>query len=228
MNYTNLILVILTICTFYNLFIKKEGMSNTDIDNRIKAIYQVDINSIRNLSKLANDLTNTGKLVVPGGLQIKGSLSVDGDAFLNKNSQIKGSAKIDKSLDVHGKTTFHNEGEFKKTSRFYGVTYFKNQKKNVWSHMNWSDGNVYLRGNIIIDGASGTGKNLKTGSLNTSSLNTGSLKTGSLKINSHNFTSSGSLYLSKDGSSRNIIFHHSNHTSIGLQNTRGSRKWVYN
>lgn len=212
MKYNNLILIIFGMLFFYILFIKKEGMSNSAIDNRIKAIYQADINSIRNLSKLANDLINNGKLVVPGGLQIKGSLSVDGDAFLNKNSQIKG------TLGVYGKTTFHNEGEFKKTSRFHGITYFKNQKKNIWSHMNWSDGNVYLRGNIIIDGAGGTGKSLKTGSLNT----------GSLKINRHNFTSSGSLYLTKDGSSRNIVFHHSNHTSIGLQNTKGSRKWVYN
>lgn len=40
MNYTNLILVILTICTFYNFFIKKKGMSIrkaiTDISSRYK------------------------------------------------------------------------------------------------------------------------------------------------------------------------------------------------
>ena len=57
---------------------KTEMMSNTDITKRIKEIYNIDVDAIRNLSKLANDLTNNGKLVVPGGLEIKGKLTVKG------------------------------------------------------------------------------------------------------------------------------------------------------
>ena len=49
-------------------------MSNTDIKKMISDIYQADIESIRNLSKLANDLTNNGKLRVPGGLEIDGDI----------------------------------------------------------------------------------------------------------------------------------------------------------
>ena len=40
--------------------------------------YQADVQSIRNLSKLANDLTNNGKLRVTGGLEIDGKLTVKG------------------------------------------------------------------------------------------------------------------------------------------------------
>ena len=39
---------------------EEDDIANTDINNRIRAIYQADINSIRNLSKLANNLINDG------------------------------------------------------------------------------------------------------------------------------------------------------------------------
>ena len=84
MKYNNFILVIFGMLFFYILFIRKEDMSNTAIDNRIKAIYQADINSIRNLSKLANDLTANGKLVVPGGLEIRGNLKVGGNVGVRR------------------------------------------------------------------------------------------------------------------------------------------------
>lgn len=79
MNYTNLILTLVCIAVIYLLLIKKENMSNTDIKKIISEIYQADIQSIRNLSKLANDLTNNGKLRVPGGLEIDGKLTVKDD-----------------------------------------------------------------------------------------------------------------------------------------------------
>ena len=36
-----------------------------------------DMEAIRNLSKLANDLTKNGKPYAPGGLEIKGNLKVE-------------------------------------------------------------------------------------------------------------------------------------------------------
>ena len=52
-------------------------MSNEDIGKKINEIYKADIGSIRNLSKLANDLTKNGKLVVPGGLEVKGLVKIE-------------------------------------------------------------------------------------------------------------------------------------------------------
>ena len=58
---------------------KTEKMSNTDIKKIIQEEYKIDVDAIRNLSKLANDLTVNNKLIVPGGLEIEGKLSVKGD-----------------------------------------------------------------------------------------------------------------------------------------------------
>jgi len=66
----------------------------------------------------------------------------NGELVLNNN------LRVNKQLHVHGGSWYH------------GVTSFKNQKKDAWSHLNWSDGNVYLRGDVKLDGYGGTGKNL--------------------------------------------------------------------
>ena len=85
MNYNNIMFTFIIIVLFYLTFIKKENMSNIDIKKTINEIYQADIQSIRNLSKLANDLTNNGKLRVPGGLEIDGKLTVKDDIKTSKN-----------------------------------------------------------------------------------------------------------------------------------------------
>ena len=41
----------------------------------IQSILNKDTEAIRNLSDLANQLTKNGKLVVPGGLEVKGKIS---------------------------------------------------------------------------------------------------------------------------------------------------------
>jgi len=48
-------------------------MSNTE---QIQELYKIDVNAIRNLSKLANDLTLHNKLTIPGGLEIIGPLKI--------------------------------------------------------------------------------------------------------------------------------------------------------
>ena len=53
-----------------------EKMSNTDIKKLIQEEYKIDVDSIRNLSKLANELTLNNKLIIPGGLEIHGPLTV--------------------------------------------------------------------------------------------------------------------------------------------------------
>ena len=78
MNIKDLVFIILILILFIIVFNKKERMSNTDIKKLIQEEYKIDVEAVRNLSKLANDLTNNGKLVVPGGLEIKGKLTVKG------------------------------------------------------------------------------------------------------------------------------------------------------
>jgi len=58
---------------------KTEKMSNTDIKKLIQEEYNIDVDAIRNLSKLANDLTVNKKLIVPGGLEIQGDVTMKKD-----------------------------------------------------------------------------------------------------------------------------------------------------
>ena len=66
------------IILFFLQYSQSENMSTAqiDIEKKNSEIYQADIQSIRNLSKLANDLTNNGKLVVPGGLEVVGPFNL--------------------------------------------------------------------------------------------------------------------------------------------------------
>lgn len=108
------ILFILVIGIIFYLFTRKEDMTNDDITAKIQEIYKADINAIRNLSKLANDLTKQGSLSVKGGLKVDGPLD-----FLPKGSIIawngttapKGWAVCDGST-VEGYTTPDLRGRF--------------------------------------------------------------------------------------------------------------------
>ena len=93
MNFTkkDLIYSVILFIIIYMLYNKIENMSNTDIKKIIKEEYSIDVDAVRNLSKLANDLTIGNKLDVPGGLTLlnKGGLNVDGPvSFLPKGSII--------------------------------------------------------------------------------------------------------------------------------------------
>ena len=71
------IVILLCIGMIYVLFFKKEKM--TAIANTKKLIqyhYKIDVDAIRNLSKLANDFTKNSKLRVPSGLEVDGELTV--------------------------------------------------------------------------------------------------------------------------------------------------------
>ena len=58
------------------------GKNLTVLGNtNIKSIVNKDTEAIRNLSDFANQLTKNGKLVVPGGLEIGGNLTVKGEIF---------------------------------------------------------------------------------------------------------------------------------------------------
>ena len=63
---------------------KMANVSKTDIKNAVKEVYDADVEAIRNLSGLATNLTQNGKLVIPGGLEI------DGEVTMKKGLKITG------------------------------------------------------------------------------------------------------------------------------------------
>jgi hypothetical protein len=75
----NIIVIIFMIYVMFRLP-SVEKMSNIDkaTEDKIREIYKIDTDAIRNLSNLAKDLTVGGKLTVPGGLEIEGGLKVKG------------------------------------------------------------------------------------------------------------------------------------------------------
>lgn len=198
MKINNIILLVLSIAVIYLLFFKKEKMTaDANTKKLIQDHYKIDVDAIRNLSLLANDLTKNGKLRIPGGLEVDGKLTVKGDlhaikegdgylANFKKNTVNKGKDGTDYKTksgievtfknnnsgtsfihdtrgmtDLWSKLVVNDESYFRKDSRFYKPTWFQNQlKPNVWSHMNWTDGNMLVRGNVIMDGSGGTSKDL--------------------------------------------------------------------
>jgi cytoskeletal protein CcmA (bactofilin family) len=88
-NLFNIVVVIFMIYVMFRLP-SVEQMSNIDkaTEDKIREIYKIDTDAIRNLSNLAKDLTVNGKLTVPGGLEIKGDLKVDGNSEVLKQTTI--------------------------------------------------------------------------------------------------------------------------------------------
>jgi hypothetical protein len=88
-NLFNIIVIIFMIYVIFRLP-SIEQMSNIDkaTEDKIREIYKIDTDAIRNLSNLAKDLTVGGKLTVPGGLEIKGDLKVDGNSEVLKQTTI--------------------------------------------------------------------------------------------------------------------------------------------
>ena len=79
-------LIIILYYLFKSFFIEKLSQTTDEkyFKNLIHEMYNIDISSIRNLSKIANDLTN-GTLTVPGGLHIIGDLTIDGNIGIKTN-----------------------------------------------------------------------------------------------------------------------------------------------
>ena len=107
-NILNLIFITLIIYLIYNNSKKKKKMSNTDIKKIIHEEYKIDVDAIRNLSKLANELTLNNKLIIPGGLEIQGKISCNS---LAANKSIYAATTIQAEKGLYGKDlTIHNSG----------------------------------------------------------------------------------------------------------------------
>ena len=114
-------------CFVVYLFFKKpsyEKMSNNDIKKLIEDEYRIDVDSIRNLSKLANELTINNKLIIPGGLEIQGPLTV------SKDVNISGNTTVGKDVNISGNTTISKKITTKGGGDFSGGRYHFNDAEN--------------------------------------------------------------------------------------------------
>ena len=121
MNIDRILLIIIIIYLIFlhckkNKNIEKFAVTD-DIRSAVKEIYNTDMEAVRQLDKMAKDLT-TGALRVPGNLIVDGTITVSGN--------IIGNHIYTKTLDIKGKygTTHFNHGDS-------GTTYLRD---NVYVH----------------------------------------------------------------------------------------------
>lgn len=120
------VILLIIIYMFYN---KIENMSNTDIKKMISEEYKIDVDAVRNLSKLANDLTIGNKLTVPGGLQIEGDVT------------IKNNLKVDKEVNADGPVSFLPKGSI--------IAWNGKTPPKGWALCDGKNGTPDLRGRFI-------------------------------------------------------------------------------
>ena len=176
MKIDRVFIIILGLAVIYLLFFKKEKMTaDANTKKLIQDHYKIDVDAIRNLSKLANDLTKNGKLRVPGGLEVDGNLNIKGESKFYKRTWFQNQKKPnvwshlnepDGQIYLRGIVNIDGHGGSGKDlnvgghSKFIGPTRFKNQKTGQMSLLNEPNGNIYLRGNVIMDGHGNSGKDL--------------------------------------------------------------------
>ena len=162
-KYFNFFILCIVIYLVVDKVFSVEKMSNSDIKKLIEDEYRIDVDSIRNLSKLANDLTTNNKLIIPGGLEIQGPLKVTKDITTDGNGYF-GPAFIGK----HGK----NDSRFAQfchknmtsTSQYAflqgadGKTFINTPNKTIYFRNNNSDkftmannGNMNFKGVVTFN-----------------------------------------------------------------------------
>ena len=159
----NIIIIILAISILYLYYRLPsiEKMSNVDkaTEEKIREIYKIDTDAIRNLSNLARNLTVDGKLVVPGGLEIKGDLKVEGSTETVNQTKTK-NLVIDKGSDIHGGGMSVYGG---KDEPFY-INYFtndnRNERKGYVMLGNGNSSNVLFSGVSTVTGDLSVGGNI--------------------------------------------------------------------
>jgi hypothetical protein len=120
MNLCNFDFLIIIIIVFISIFIYDKIKSfNKENFQSTNAAYQADVEAIRNLSSIAQQLTLNNKLSLPGGLSITNNLLVGGELSVktgDPGKQVKiGSSQIKFRGDgiVHYGLTNDKDGKFK-------------------------------------------------------------------------------------------------------------------
>jgi hypothetical protein len=165
-----LFIIILLIIYLFCRLPSVEKMSNIDkaTEDKIREIYKIDTDAIRNLSNLAKDLTVGGKLTVPGGLEIKGALK------MNKTGHNIGSNNYTMELFTP------NDVNVKETSiRFH-------QGNKYWSQIRCDN-----TGFRLTNGSNNTLTSLATSSLNSNNIITSSLSSQNTENDKLNYINIG-------------------------------------
>ena len=154
MNFTKKDLIYLSFFLILLFKNSPEKMSNTDIKKIIQTEYKIDVDAIRNLSKLANDLTSNGKLTVPGGLEIQGEVT------MKKGLKITGTLKGQGSncLDLVGGLNVK-----------FGTVAI-NRSDNYQALSVNAKGGAYISGKLVVTNATTTGSLGVTNATTTGSL----------------------------------------------------------
>lgn len=152
MKIDKVLLYSLILFTLYKNFFYSEKMSNENITKQINEIYKADIGAIRNLSKLANNLTKDGKLVIPGGLDIKGNINLEG-YIKSKAYGINGQISHDEAKKIN------NDGIFYKSE---GQVYISHDD-NFYIRNSRNGKIVHIKDDNIITNGTGTFGNAKIG-----------------------------------------------------------------
>ena len=177
MNFTKKDLIYLSFFLILLFKNSPEKMSNTDIKKIIQTEYKIDVDAIRNLSKLANDLTSNGKLTVPGGLEIQGEVTMKKGLKITGSLKGQGTNCLDLVGGLHVKngTVAINRSDAYQALSVNGVSHFNKivnmtnaelrirNGKNGTTHFNYLNrGTNYIRGgNLNIDTSNTNIKNIK-------------------------------------------------------------------
>ena len=166
-KYSNFFIFLIIFYLIFDKVYLKEKMSNSDIKKLIEDEYRIDVDSIRNLSKLANELTVNNKLIIPGGLEIQGPLTVsknitaNEDITVNKNLNVKkqttlhelygGKSSINgfRAIQINGGHIMFNVGNYGYGFHSNGYRYQRNGSS--YTNNNFS-GKVYVNGDLVTTG----------------------------------------------------------------------------
>jgi hypothetical protein len=130
--YFIVILLIIIYLKFYFNKKKENFQSIDDIKNTINTVYQADIEAVRNLSEVANQLNTNNDLKMPNTLKITNKLSTNG---LDPNNMPDGWGGGIRSFDIYGSGTIACGPD----------------GKQIKSYIN-RDGNGYFAGELQTDG----------------------------------------------------------------------------
>jgi cytoskeletal protein CcmA (bactofilin family) len=108
----NILYIIIFILILDNFYRKEKEHFNNNLNETIDNIYQIDVDSIRNLSAIASALQKDG-LTCPGNLTVTGRLNVDSNATMigkltTKDLNITGKLDVPVNTTVNGKVTTKN------------------------------------------------------------------------------------------------------------------------
>ena len=221
-KYFNFFILCIVIYLVVDKVFSVEKMSNSDIKKLIEYEYRIDVDSIRNLSKLANDLTTNNKLIIPGGLEIQGPLTVSKDVNISGNTRvskdvnISGNTTVGKDVNISGNITINKKITTKGGGDFSGGIYHFNDAENCGKlrvGCAWGVPGIYAEGGKHLTLGSGAGEvqfqnnssRIKSGTGTFSTVNTSTVNTSTVNTSTVNTSTANASKVNISGSSVSLL-----------------------